>query len=189
MSVAAETLRWSSSQRLWVPEKLSIEETLKRSGKTAIKRKKVSAPMRRLLERDLLVGDVLDYGCGFGYDADTLGFAAYDVNHRPKFPWSVKFNTITMIYVLNTLPSKLRRATVRNARRLLMPGGHLYAAWRLGIVSSVLQNSNPRATPLQTNLGTLQFPYFPEYATDLVMTPEPDLSESGRWIMLHTQQP
>ena len=46
--------------------------------KTAIGRNKPSAPLRALETKGLIVGDVLDYGCGKGYDAYYLGSDSYD---------------------------------------------------------------------------------------------------------------
>ena len=37
---------------------------------TAIRRKDLAGPVRYLLQRGLLKGRILDFGCGFGYDTD-----------------------------------------------------------------------------------------------------------------------
>ena len=59
------------------------------SHKTAIKRNKLSAPMRYLSENNLLKGDLLDYGCGRGDDADLLSMDKYDP------PIVLSYDTIT----------------------------------------------------------------------------------------------
>ena len=44
----------------------------------AIRRETVSRTARFLEDRRLLRGRVLDYGCGFGFDADHFGWEAFD---------------------------------------------------------------------------------------------------------------
>ncbi len=52
-------------------------------SRVAMGRAKVSAPMRVLKRKGLLVGEVLDYGCGHGRDAQDLGLWSWDPHHRP----------------------------------------------------------------------------------------------------------
>ena len=52
----------------------------------AIRRGTVSKTARFLDEHRLLRGRVLDYGCGFGFDADHFGWEAYDPHYRQKVP-------------------------------------------------------------------------------------------------------
>jgi SAM-dependent methyltransferase len=74
------------------------------SDKTAIKRNKQSTPLRKLLHADLIRGRVLDYGSGFGFDANSICAEAYDPSHGPaNFPEG-QFDTILCTYVLNVLP-------------------------------------------------------------------------------------
>ena len=40
---------------------------------TAIRRTRLSAPARYLLQHGLLKGRILDFGCGLGFDTDELG--------------------------------------------------------------------------------------------------------------------
>jgi hypothetical protein len=69
-----------------------------KSKYTAIHRKRMSAPCKWLHTRNLHVGKVLDYGCGHGYDADTLGFTAYDHEWRPNSKvLTFKYDTIQCI--------------------------------------------------------------------------------------------
>lgn len=100
------------------------------SYKTAMKRKELSTPMRYLVEEGLLLGRILDYGCGHGDDADALGIEKYDPYHFPA-ELEGKFNTITCIYVLNTLPDEDERWEVTHkVRNLLAPYGKAYIAVR-----------------------------------------------------------
>jgi ATP adenylyltransferase len=77
------------------------------SYKTAKTRNSPSKPMQLLHERGLLRGRMLDFGCGKGFDAEYFGMDAFDPHYNPRFPLG-KYDTITCIYVLNTLhPSKV----------------------------------------------------------------------------------
>ena len=69
---------------------------------TAIKRTAPSVPMRWLDSESLLVGRVLDFGCGRGFDAKHYGIESYDPHWQPNLARG-PFNTVTCIYVLNTI--------------------------------------------------------------------------------------
>src|SRR5262245_42444356 len=68
----------------------------------AIRRGTVSRTAEILVERRLLKGRVLDYGCGFGFDADHFGWEAYDPHYRQKAPEGV-FDTVVCNHVANML--------------------------------------------------------------------------------------
>ena len=58
-------------------------------------------------DRNLLLGDILDFGSGFGYDTDQLkeegyNIIGYDNYYRPEYP-EKQFDTIICNYVLNVL--------------------------------------------------------------------------------------
>jgi len=84
----------------------------KNSKKTAMTRKKLSAPMRYLLDNGFFPRggarlDCLDYGCGKGFDADFCGFDKYDPHFEgvdSLLPHN-HYDIITCNYVLNTLPT------------------------------------------------------------------------------------
>jgi len=46
---------------------------------TAIKRSRLSAPARYLLQHGLLKGRILDFGCGLGFDTDELRRQGHDI--------------------------------------------------------------------------------------------------------------
>ena len=74
---------------------------------TAIERETLSFPAKLLLNKGLLVGDVLDFGCGFGKDVELLkekglNIVGYDKYYFPKYP-AKKFDTIICFFVLNVL--------------------------------------------------------------------------------------
>lgn len=101
-----------------------------KSHLTAISRKVVSLPTRQLLHQKKLRGQVLDYGCGRGQDADRLGFTKYDPHFYPEVPTG-QYDTIICNYVLNVIPDvEERRAVVKHIRELLAPGGFAYISVR-----------------------------------------------------------
>lgn len=100
------------------------------SHRTAIKRKTLSTPTRYLLEKGLLQGRLLDYGCGRGFDCDFLKCDGYDPHYRPQ-PLTVKYDTIFCNYVLNVLPTEEERSEVLDQIALLLvEGGQAYIAVR-----------------------------------------------------------
>ena len=78
---------------------------------TAISRKKPSAPMRALETAGRIVGRVLDYGCGRGYDACHYGAESFDPHYQPVMP-SGRFDTIVCNFVLNVIESEQTRQSV-----------------------------------------------------------------------------
>lgn len=100
------------------------------SHKTAIARTKISAPAKWLRDNGLLVGRVLDYGCGRGKDAEVLGCAGYDPYYRPEFPLG-EFDTIMCNFVLNVIESAdERREVIRDIILRLEVGGCAYITVR-----------------------------------------------------------
>lgn len=81
-------------------EKLSQQNTL--THKTAKVRTRVSVPVRNLFNMNLLQGDILDFGCGHGFDADYYGFDKYDPYWFPEKP-TKKYDVVYAGYVLNVL--------------------------------------------------------------------------------------
>jgi hypothetical protein len=101
-----------------------------RPHRTAISRRTLSLPMRELLDHGHLKGRLLDYGCGRGNDADTIGADKYDPHWAPAEPVG-PYDTVTCLYVLNVLPRAAeRREVVQRIRALLAPGGTGWIAVR-----------------------------------------------------------
>lgn len=107
---------------------------------TAKERDKMSFPARVLLERKLLVGEVLDFGCGFGKDVQVLkekgvNIEGYDNYYFPDFPQK-KFDTIICFYVLNVLLPEEQSRVLLEITSLLKPSGKIYFAVRRDLTSS-----------------------------------------------------
>jgi SAM-dependent methyltransferase len=91
----------------------------------AVRRETVSKTALVLAERKLLRGRILDYGCGFGFDADHFGWEAYDPHYRQKAPEGV-FDTIVCNHVANMLTRDSRRKLFQTLVDLLAPRGKAY---------------------------------------------------------------
>jgi len=91
---------------------------MNKSHLTAITRKELSAPSRYLKEKGLLVGKLLDYGCGKGKDADILGATKYDPYFFPSVEGIysngeiIKFDTVYCNFVFNVVEDEMERLRV-----------------------------------------------------------------------------
>lgn len=112
------------------------------SHKTAMRRGAASQIARRLHEqgilKDLEVKSVLDYGCGHGKDVEfyrSLGYKTEGYDVEPAFGWTdppgADYDLVTLVFVVNVLPSPQHRLeVVQAASRHLRRGGHLLIAAR-----------------------------------------------------------
>lgn len=103
--------------------------------KTAIARKTLSTPVRFLLGAQLLMGRILDYGCGRGSDvallfASNLFVTPFDPHYFPKSHFG-QYETIMCNFVLNVIPDEDERAFVLlRIQHLLAEGGTAYISVR-----------------------------------------------------------
>src|SRR5262245_20569322 len=104
----------------------------KRALGTAVKRDKPSQVAEVLASRGLVRGRVLDFGCGFGLDADHFGWESYDPFYRPQEP-SGAFDTIVCTLVLNALSRNNRAKVLTRLQELLTAEGIAY----LGVARNV----------------------------------------------------
>lgn len=106
---------------------------------TAKERTTVSFPTRWLKNNNLLKGDILDFGCGLGFDTDQLqkdGFniIGYDNYYRPEYP-NRQFDTIICNYVLNVLEPEEQAEVLMSISELLKPNGIAYFTVRRDLKS------------------------------------------------------
>jgi hypothetical protein len=85
----------------------------------------LSKTARVLLDRKLIRGRVLDYGCGLGHDADQQGWEGYDPYYRPTKPTGV-YDTIIVNHVANILTRASRAELFVQVNALLAEGGTAY---------------------------------------------------------------
>jgi hypothetical protein len=78
-----------------------------------------------LVKRNLVIGRTLDYGCGYGLDAATFGWDAYDPYHRPNEP-AGPYDTIVCTLVLNALSRNNRAKVLARIQVLLAEDGRAY---------------------------------------------------------------
>ncbi len=127
---------------------------------TAKDRKSLSFPSKILIERKLLKGRVLDFGCGFGKDVEELkkkGFeiTGFDPHYFPSYPTG-KFDTIICHYVLNVLDKREQFKVLIDISRLLKPDGHAYFTVRRDIKKPGYRTHKIHRLPtFQTNVRLL----------------------------------
>ena len=104
---------------------------------TAKERETLSFPAKIILNKKLLKGEVLDFGCGFGKDVEVLNkkgynITGYDKHYFPDYPQK-RFDTIICFYVLNVLMTEEQANVLMEISQLLKPGGYAYFAVRRDI--------------------------------------------------------
>ena len=101
---------------------------------TAKDRESLSFPARLLLNKNLLIGDVLDFGCGFGKDVELLktkniNINGYDKYHFPKYP-EKRYDTVICFYVLNVILPEEQADVLMEISKLIKTNGKAYFAVR-----------------------------------------------------------
>jgi hypothetical protein len=91
----------------------------------APERTALSKTARVLIASKLACGRVLDFGCGLGFDADQLGWEAYDPYYRPGEPTGL-YDTVVVNHVANILTRASRESLFQAVNALLAPGGTAY---------------------------------------------------------------
>jgi len=111
-----------------------------------------SFPAKQLLQRGLIRGAVLDFGCGTGVDVVFLrdrGFTVtgYDPHYAPDYPQG-KFDTILCLYVLNVLLPEEQAVVLMAISELLKPTGRAYFAVRRDIKYSGFRTHAKHGVPV-----------------------------------------
>lgn len=99
----------------------------------------MSYPTRLLVEKKLIRGESLDFGCGFGKDVEELkakgmDITGYDPHYFPDYPTKT-FDTILCHYVLNVLQSQEQARVLYQISKLLKFGGKAYFSVRRDITN------------------------------------------------------
>lgn len=111
-----------------------IQQSNKYHHLTAKERESISFPAKLLLNKNLLTGDVLDFGCGFGKDVELLkakgiSIIGYDKHYFPEYPQK-RFDTIICFYVLNVLLPEEQASVLLELSQLVKPTGKVFIAVR-----------------------------------------------------------
>lgn len=121
---------------------------MNKSHLTAIVRKSLSLPVKYLKKNNLLIGRMLDYGCGRGYDCQFLECEGYDPFYQPVVPQG-KFDTIYCVYVLNVLSEVGERNSVlREISGFLTDDGLGYIAVRRNVKEGWTTRGTYQCNPL-----------------------------------------
>ena len=118
--------------------KNDMKKEINHSQLTAIERTRLSFPTQWLLNNHKLQGEILDFGCGFGFDVIDLkgkGYEidAYDKFHLPEYP-NKKYDTIICNYVLNVLQPDEQPEVLMSICELLKPTGRAYLTVRRDLI-------------------------------------------------------
>jgi len=129
---------------------------------TAIERTSMSFPTRWLKQNNLLKGEILDFGCGFGYDTDQLkkqefNIVGYDNHYRPDYP-EKRFDTIICSYVLNVLEPNEQAEVLMSVSELLKPSGKAYFAVRRDLKSEGFRTHYVHKQPTYQSNVILPYP-------------------------------
>lgn len=123
--------------------------------RTAIHRKGMSRPARWLQSAGLIKGRVLDYGCGFGEDAQQLQCERYDPYYAPTPPTGL-YDTVLCTYVLNVLQLAEQDEVIGRVRKLLVPNGHAYFTVRRDIKEAYTTERGNYQTPVWLSLPVIR---------------------------------
>ena len=107
-----------------------MKKEINHSHLTAIERTKLSFPTQWLLENNKLKGEILDFGCGYGFDVFDLKNRGYEIDgydkyHLPEYP-TKKYDIIICNYVLNVLEADEQPEVLMSVSELLKPTGKAY---------------------------------------------------------------
>lgn len=109
-----------------------------KANKTAISRKSISAPVKRLLhqKRISITDEILDFGCGRGDDVKHLrkkgfniwGYDPYWLDNKAAL--AHKYDVILCSYVLNTVDKQERKDIINCLKNLTKSNNSVYITVR-----------------------------------------------------------
>ena len=101
---------------------------MNKSHRTAIKRRGLSKPLKVLLKNNAIEGNrVLDYGCGYGQDAETMKYDRYDPFYYPEgLDNRKRYDTIICNYVLNVISKNEEDKVINDVLKRLTKNGKAY---------------------------------------------------------------
>jgi hypothetical protein len=91
----------------------------------APKRKFESKASKILKELNVIKGSTIDYGCGYGFDADLNNWDKYDPYYFEN-KLDKLYDTVVCINVLSAVSSKIRNEIIESIREILNDEGTAY---------------------------------------------------------------
>lgn len=152
---------------------------------TAINRKNISLPLKKLLSLNKLdkLDNILDYGCGHGFDLNYLKNESFKVTGYDKYIKTYSnesykndfYDKILCFYVLNTIPEINERILViKTLLSILKPNGSIFIAVRSIDELNAMKNKeyNTYSDGLVTSKKTFQKYFSKEDISTLLETIE-----------------
>jgi hypothetical protein len=106
-------------------DKKNKTDRQKRNIGGATRRNRPSLGAFTLTTMGKVKGRTLDFGCGFGYDAEHFGWDSYDPYYFPEEPKG-EYETIVCINVLNAITRTWREYAINHMKMLLSTQGVAY---------------------------------------------------------------
>lgn len=130
------------------------------SYKTAISRKKLPLPVQYLIDCKVIIGDVLDFGCGKCADINPPSWDSYDPYYKPDGIKKTSYDTILCTYVLNVLDREGREEVVERVSSLLKdPYSVAYFVVRRDLPQNVVLFSKNKKTS-QRYVSEAEFKFY-----------------------------
>ncbi len=171
----------------------SMEHWTSKRQKTAIHRKKLSAPFQKLISHDIAKSlllpniSILDYACGFGDDVKSLqnmGFqtVGYDAYHCSNTSFLIprKYEVVSCLFCINVIEDEREREELIN---------WLWTYFKPELLLLSIRNSVSRKglKEVRTTIGTYQQAFTAKEFRQLVVASLPDedyiLTSAGSEIL------
>jgi SAM-dependent methyltransferase len=123
---------------------------------TAHTKKHPSVAMAFLSKKGLLVGDMLDFGSGRGFDAEYYHMDMYDPNWLSLELPKKHYDTITCNWVLNVVTPAEQDIILKQIKNLLKPNGKAYITVRRDIEKDYMTKNNHPQRLVYLDLETVR---------------------------------